>query len=81
MADSPYKIDQADISAVSVKGRSSTLQGTVAENQQVFDDLGEMIIEKYNAFVDHVETDTGTTIDEEVIEYYEDMGWTPDNGD
>lgn len=81
MADSSYKIDQADISAVSVKGRSSTLQGTVAENQQVFDDLGEMIIEKYNAFVDHVETDTGTTIDEEVIEYYEDMGWTPDNGD
>ena len=78
MADS-YKIEQSDIAAVSVRGRERTLQGTVAENQQVFDDLGEMICEKFNAFVDHVETDTGTTIDEEVIEYYEDMGWVPDN--
>lgn len=79
MADSSYKINDTDISAVAVRGRSKTLQGTVAENQQVFDDFGTMIAEKFNAFVDHVETDTGTTIDNDVIEFYEDMGWVPDN--
>lgn len=76
---SSYRIEESDISAVSVRGRERTLQGTVAENQQVFDDLGEMIAEKFNNFVDYVEMSTGTTIDDEVIEFFEDMGWVPEN--
>ena len=62
MAVNDYKITDTQGKKVSdVPG--STLSGTVAQNKAVFDQLGELIISRYNALIDYLRTkgiDTAT---------------------
>ena len=76
MALTDYKITETDVNPVRVVGRTSTLQGTVEENQQVFDDYSDMIVDKFNNLVEYLGQTSEVVIDDEVIELYRSMGWT-----
>lgn len=77
MAD--YRITQTEVNSVHVEAQPTTLAGTPLDNKRVFDKYCDLIKDKFNALVDHVENDIDTEISPIVIQLYREMGWTPDN--
>lgn len=77
MAITDCKILSSDVNPVHVQGiAEDVLTGTVAQNKKVFDNYCDMIVTKFNAFVDVVAQDTTSEIDSEVIAQFVAAGWT-----
>lgn len=74
-----YKILETDVAGARVTAQPDALDGTTTQNKAVFDAYSDIIVAKFNAFVDHAETDYGVAIDAEVYELYEENGWIPPN--
>ncbi len=72
-----YTISESDIAQVHVEGQETILRGSAQENKAVFDAYPAMIVGKFNAFVEHVESSYAAVIDASTIALYEDLGWTP----
>jgi len=72
-----YRIEETDIAGARVTAQPDALEGTTQQNKAVFDAYSEIIKDKFNTFVDHAESDYGVTIDAEVLELFEENGWTP----
>ena len=77
MALTDYKITSSDVNPVKIVGRDTTLSGTVAQNQQVFDDYSDMIVTKFNALIDYLALNMEIAIDSDTLALYLSMGWTP----
>ena len=77
MALTDYKITSSDVNPVKIVGRDAVLSGTVAQNQQVFDDYSDMIVTKFNALVDYLALNMETAIDNDTLALYLSMGWIP----
>lgn len=76
MAD--YTISQAEVNSVHVEAQPTVLAGSPTENKRVFDAYSDMIVSKFNTFVNHVE-ETSSEIDASVIALYVANGYDPDN--
>lgn len=75
MAISDYKIRPADVSAVNVESANDVLSGTAQQNKQVFDKYSDMIVDKFNAFIDFFATQDTNEIDKDVIDDFKSHGW------
>lgn len=75
MAISDYKITESDINASHVQSAEDTLKGTAQQNKAVFDRYSDMIVEKFNGFVDYVSDQSPDEIDEEVKQQFKNAGW------
>lgn len=74
-----YSISQAEVNSVHVEAQPTVLAGTPTENKRVFDKYCDLIKDKFNALVEHVEEDIDTEISPVVLQLYRDLGWVPDN--
>lgn len=70
------KITDAEVSNAQVEGRDRVLRGTVSQNQAVFDAFSKLIKDKFNDALDIIDGEYIVDIDDEVIEAYQDLGWT-----
>ena len=77
MAITDYKITSSDVNPVKIVGRDATLSGTVAQNQQVFDDYSDMIVTKFNSLIDFLAENIEVAVDNDTLALYLSMGWTP----
>lgn len=75
MAISDYKIKPADVSAVHVESANDVLSGTPTQNKQVFDKYSDMIVDKFNDFVNFMATQDTNEIDSDVIDEFKAHGW------
>lgn len=55
-----YKISSAEVSANQVQSAPDTLTGTPSDNKRVFDNLAVLIVNKLNAVIEKLATDTNT---------------------
>lgn len=74
-----YTISSADVNSVHVEAQPTVLTGTPTQNKKVFDAYCDMIVNKFNTFVNHVETDISTEISAAVIALYTAHGYDPDD--
>lgn len=77
MASQDYIITQQEINAVHVAAQPDRLRGTAAQNKAVFDAYSDLIVSKFNAYVNYNEG-IGD-IDSAVLTLAAQMGWTPEN--
>jgi hypothetical protein len=75
MAATDYKITNAEVSAVHVEARPTILNGSATQNKQVFDAYPDLIVLRHNQLCDFIEYDMTATIDPEVTDLYETLGW------
>ena len=79
MAIIDHIITSSDISRVNVIAQPTVLRDTPQNNKAVFDAYPRMIADHFNAALYEIANDTSAEIDREVLEYYEEIGWIPDN--
>ena len=70
-----YKISTADIQGAHVGAQPTVLQGSAAQNKQVFDNYPDMIVTHFNNLCDFISNDTSATIDRDVLTLYASLGW------
>ena len=76
MSLASHKITAVEVANAQVEGRERVLRGTVRQNQAVFDEYSDLIVDKYNALVDDLDDEYIVEIDSETIEAYQDLGWS-----
>ena len=79
MAITDHLITSADIARVNVIAQPTVLRDTPQNNKAVFDAYPRMIVDHFNAALYEIANDTSAEVDREVLEYYEEIGWIPDN--
>lgn len=75
MALIDYQITEADVNRVNVQSADTVLKGSAQENKRIFDNFPDMIVQKFNAFVREVASQSTNEIDAEVIAQFENAGW------
>lgn len=75
MAATDYKITTAEVNAARVGSQPTILRGSAAQNKQVFDNFGDLIVDHFNDLCDFIETDTSATVDRDVLLLYASLGW------
>ena len=79
MAVTDYIITDGEIRNVYVQKQPTVLQGSPEDNKGVFDAFPTLIVQKFNAALNEIARDTSAEIDRDVLEYYMEIGWTPEN--